>query len=751
MKSLQSAAFARRVAANLKRCASQLLLAGTACVVAGACCGVPEERDPVDYVNPSIGNISHLLVPTYCTVHLPNSMLRMVPLRNEATEDRVAGLPVQLTNHRGAQAFRLRPDNGRPFESYDYSLEKVTPYSYEVYLDEVDVEVRFAPSHRSAAYELTFGAEGPYRVIVEALNGRLQTSGNLVRGFDELKNNTRAYLNLETSPQPLKATLAEDGSRVILEFAEPEVSLRYGISYIDCDQAARNLEHEIGKADVATVASRGRALWNEALGRIGVKGASEDEKSVFYTALYRTYERMVCISEQGRYFSAYDGRVHDDGGRPFYVDDWFWDTFRAVHPLRTILDPEAEMDMAESMVRIARQSERMWMPVFPGVAGDSHGMNCNHGVAVIADCCAKGLTDFDVEGAYEACRNALLEKTLAPWSAAPAGRLDAFYREHGYFPALEPGAEETEPEVHGFEKRQPVAVTLGTAYDEWCLSRVAETLGRTDDAGLFRQRGLNYRHLFNPATRFFHPRTERGAFVEPFDYRFSGGLGARDAYDENNGWIYRWEVPHNVADLIDLFGGDSLFVAELDRMFRTPLGRSKYEFYAQLPDHTGNVGQFSMGNEPSLHIPYLYCYAGQPWKTQKRTRRLLAQWFRNDPMGMPGDEDGGGISAFVVFSMMGFYPVTPGIPAYVLTSPVFERISLKVPGGTFRIVCHNWAADHVYIQSARLNGKPWTHCWISHEDVVAGGVLELTMGLRPNRQWGSAPEDRPLSFDDVKP
>lgn len=751
MKNLKLAAPMRNITTILMRHMSRLLLIGTVCAGAGACSGTRDSREPVDYVDSSIGNISHLLVPTYRTVHLPNSMLRMVPLRNEATDDRLAGLPVQLTGHRGAQAFRIRPDNGVPLDGYDYSFEKATPYSYEVYLDDADVAVRFAPSHRSAVYELSFGTEGPHRIILEALNGQLGTDGTNICGFEVLKNNTRAYLCLETYPQPLKTTLTKMNSQVILEFSEPNVSLRYGISYIDCAQAERNLKREIGKNDVATIAARGRTLWNDALGRIGVAGASDDEKTVFYTALYRTYERMVCISEEGRYFSAYDGRVHDDEGRPFYVDDWFWDTFRAAHPLRTILDPQAEMDMMESMVRIARQSEQMWMPVFPGVTGDSHSMNCNHGVAVIADCCAKGLTDFDVEAAYEACRNALLEKTLAPWSKAPAGRLDAFYREHGYFPALDPGSQETAPEVHGFEKRQPVAVTLGTAYDEWCLSRVAAALGRTDDAEHFRRRGLNYRHLFNPATRFFHPRTEQGTFVEPFDYRFSGGLGARDAYDENNGWIYRWEVPHNVADLIDLFGGDSLFVTELDRMFRTPLGRSKYEFYAQLPDHTGNVGQFSMANEPCLHIPYLYCYAGQPWKTQKRTRRLLAQWFRNDLMGIPGDEDGGGMSAFVVFSMMGFYPVTPGIPAYVLTSPVFERVSLQVPGGTFRIICRNWAPEHIYIQSARLNGEPWTHCWIAHKDVAAGGVLELTMGPRPNRQWGAAPEDRPLSFDDVKP
>jgi predicted alpha-1,2-mannosidase len=235
-------------------------------------------------------------------------------------------------------------------------------------------------------------------------------------------------------------------------------------------------------------------------------------------------------------------------------------------------------------------------------------------------------------------------------------------------------------------------------------------------------------------------------FIEPFDYRWSGGQGARDAYDENNGWIYRWDVPHDIHGLVELMGGPESFVNELERMYDTPLGKSKYEFYYSLPDHTGNVGQFSMANEPCLHIPYLYNYAGQPWRTQKRTRTLLEQWFRNDLMGVPGDEDGGGMSAFVVFSMMGFYPVTPGLPVYVLTSPVFEKVSVDVGGGKkFEVACTNWSPDNIYIQSATLNGEALNNSWISHEAIVDGGKLELEMGRYPNKAWASALENRPPS------
>ena len=223
-------------------------------------------------------------------------------------------------------------------------------------------------------------------------------------------------------------------------------------------------------------------------------------------------------------------------------------------------------------------------------------------------------------------------------------------------------------------------------------------------------------------------------------------MGARQYYGENNAWIYRWDVPHNVADLIHLMGGRDQFIQNLDHTFREPMGRSKFDFYAQLPDHTGNVGQFSMANEPSLHIPYLYNYAGQPWKTQKRIRKLVSEWFRNDLMGVPGDEDGGGMSAFVVFSQIGFYPVTPGSPTYNIGSPFFNEVTLQMGNGsTFRIVATNNSTENKYIQSATLNGREWNKPWFSHDEIKNGGTLELIMGDKANREWGSAPADAPPS------
>lgn len=715
-------------------------------------------KQPVDYVNPYMGNISHLLVPTYPTVHLPNSMLRVYPERSDYTGVLLRGLPLEITSHRGSSAFNLSPWQGdeaglKPVISYSYDLEKLTPYSYSVYLDEQQTEVNFGLSHQAAIYELTFTRDLPVGLVLNSRNGEMKWEGEALTGFQLLENNTRVYLYLKPEQKPtgvsvldnngLKAGNSATGrnASVVLNFPKgtKSLKLRYGISFIDAAQAKKNLDREVAGKTVAQLQADGRKIWNESLGKIEVTGGTDDERTVFYTSLYRCYERPVCISEDGRYYSAFDGKVHADNRRPFYTDDWIWDAYRAHHPLRILIDPQKEEDILNSFVLMAEQMDHMWMPTFPEITGDSRRMNSNHGVASVLDAYRKGLRNFDIEKAYRACKGAITEKTLAPWSGVPAGQLDQFYKDHGYIPALKEGEKETFPEVHGFEKRQPVAVTLGTAYDEWCLSQIAKDLGKTDDFRYFEKQSLNYRNLFNPKTGFFHPKDSEGNFIEPFDYVFSGGLGARNAYDENNGWVYRWDVQHNIPDLIQLMGGKAQFVQNLDAMFTQPLGKSKFDFYAQLPDHTGNVGQFSMANEPSLHIPYLYNYGGQPWKTQKTIRKLLHEWFRNDLMGVPGDEDGGGMSSFVVFSSMGFYPVTPGNPGYSIGSPVFKQVKIHLGNGRiFEIDARNASFDNKYIQSATLNGKKLDSHWFNHADLANGGKLVLEMGNKANYNWGSS-------------
>lgn len=714
-------------------------------------------KDFVDYVNPYMGNISHLLVPTYPTVHLPNSILRVYPERGDFTSDRLYGLPLIVTSHRGSSAFNLSPmlhlpNQLSPVQLYSYDQEEIKPYSYSVVLDQEDIKVDYALSHQSGMYTFTFPNTSTKYLQFNSRDGELKWDGQALSGTQEIGNGTRVYIYAIPEIKPsavskLQGQQLEKGTDakgknacLVLQFDKSGANLKmkYGVSFIDAAQAKANLNREIADFDQKKLAENGRKIWNQALGKIAVEGGNESDKNVFYTSLYRTYERPVNISEGGRYFSAFDGKIHSDEGKPFFTDDWIWDSYRAHHPLRVLLEPATESNILNSFVRMSEQMDKPWLPTFPEITGDSRRMNSNHGVATLLDAYRKGIRGFDIQKAYLAAKGAITEKTLAPWSDKPAGKMDDFFKEKGYIPALHPGEQETYPEVHGFERRQPVAVTLGTSYDLWCLAQLANELGEKSDYDLFMKQSFNYRNLFNEQTKFFHPKDDKGNFIMPFDYVFAGGQGAREYYGENNAWIYRWDVQHNIPDLIKLMGGNQLFVQYLDEMFQQPLGRSKFDFYAQLPDHTGNVGQFSMANEPALHIPYLYNYAGQPWMTQKRIHKLIGEWFRNDLMGVPGDEDGGGMSAFVVFSQMGFYPVTPGLASYSIGSPFFEKTRISLPDGkSFVIIGKNASVKNKYIQSATLNGKPLNSTQLNHADILKGGTLEFVMGDKANKNWGN--------------
>ena len=721
--------------------------------------------EPVDYVNPYIGSVSHLLVPCFPTIQLPNSLMRIYPTRSDYTTEMLDGLPIVVTNHRERSAFRLSITQGselRPIVSTSWDNEHVTPYDYQVQIADNSIDVHLAVCHQSAIYELTLqDPSKPATIMLYTENGRMQTDSKFVSGSQRLSRNMKIYFSGEFDIKPEQSGLLKEGKisekwiteepRACAALRFPKgtktIRFRYGISLISQEQAEKNLNREQGKAfDLAKVIKDGRKEWNETLSNILVEGGTEDQKTVLYTAYYRTFERPVCLSEEGRYYSAFDGQVHNDGGKPFYTDDWIWDTYRAAHPLRALIQPQKEENIIESYLRMAEQMGTKWMPTFPEMTGDTRRMNSNHGVAMVADALWKGL-NVDAERGFEYCRRGIEEKTLAPWCGEPAGDgIDKFYKEKGYIPALAKGEEETDPKVQGFEKRQPVAVTLGTSYDEWCLSRIAEFLGKKEEAAKYLALSYNYRNLWNAETLFFHPKDKDGNFIPDFDYRFSGGIGAREAYDENNGWTYRWDVQHNLSDLAKLMGGREAMARELDRTFTEPMGRSKWQFYGQLPDQTGNIGQFTMANEPSLHIPYIYNYAGAPWKTQKRIRQCLDTWFRNDVMGIPGDEDGGGLTSFVVFSSLGFYPVTPGFPAYNIGSPLFTDIRIKLPEGKeLHIIAKGSSRDNKYIQSATLNGKAWNKPWFSQEDIKNGATLVLEMGNQPNKQWGTDEASTPPS------
>ncbi len=337
-----------------------------------------------------------------------------------------------------------------------------------------------------------------------------------------------------------------------------------------------------------------------------------------------------------------------------------------------------------------------------------------------------------------------MEGTMVPWREGPLTPLDRVYLEKGFFPAKAPGAPETEPEVDHFEGRQAVAVTLEHSYDDWCLGRLAASLGKKDDATMFLKRGQNYRVVYNPANGFMSPKTADGKWIEPFDPKSPAGVGGREYFAACNAWSYTWFVPQDIGGLADLMGGTQVAIKRLDQLFDEPPGKSKWMYLGNMPDATGLTGLFPMGNEPSFHIPYLYDLLGAPWKTQKRVRQLMEAWFRNDLMGMSGDDDGGAMSSWYVFSAMGFYPVCPGIPVYVLGSPIFDTVTINLPEGkNFTVRALNVTAQNKYIQSANLNGKELPYPWFRHSDLMNGGELVLQMGPRPDKDlWKNVkPED----------
>jgi len=721
-------------------------------------------KEPVDYVNTKIGNISHMLVPTFPTIQLPNGMLRVTPPNESFTTDRINGFCLNVPSHRQGQVFQMMPFSGeasalRPAWSSRFDHAVALPYRYSVFLDDHDAVVELAPARKAALYAVTFENDKPHFILLKPKQkGALKIEGSTVSGTDDYHGvATYVYLEFDTPPVRVGAfageaadfalrTVKESNKPVVAQFAPSvkTVRMRYGISYLSVEQAKKNLAEEIRDFDLERLAKEARGEWNKTLGKIEVEGGTEDERSVFYTALYRCHERMVNISEDGHYFSAWDGKVHEDGGVPFWTDDWSWDTYHALHPLNILLNPGVQHEKLASYLRAAEQSG--WMPTFPTVFGDAHCMNGHHAVALFLDAWRKGIRGFDLDKAFECMKKTVREESMVPWHRGPATELDRFYWEKGYFPALKPGEAETVKEVKPGEKRQAVAVTLAASYDAWCLSQLAQELGRHEDAAFFLARSYDYRNLWKKETGFFHPKDRDGNWIMPFDYKYAGGQGARDYYDENNAWTYIWEVYHNVDDLIALFGSRQAFTDKLDRMFGEGCDRPRWEFWNVQPDSTGNVGMFVMGNEPSLHIPYLYNFAGEPWKTQKRVRMLMEAWFRNDLMGVCGDEDGGGLSAFAVFTAMGFYPATAGVPTYTFGSPLFSKVTIRLENGkTFVLSAPKADAENKYIQSVKVNGSIWNKTWFSHDALTNGCTISLEMGERPNKSWGVGLDAAPFS------
>ena len=714
-----------------------------------------ENIDNIKYVDPQIGGVAPFLEPTKTRMHLPNSMVRMYPDRKDYKDDQIKSFPLTTRKHRSDPLFNLLPVSGNvsenlvPISAWDQELEIAHPYYYSTWLEDFNITLEFSPGEKTGFYRFNYGNKEIRKLFLKKLNGgdwQLNEDGSLVgiESFEGMKAYAYGVFDVKGDFAKVKTGKNTNNSWITWNNTElKQVNFKYGISFISIEQAKNNLEKEMPNWDFEKVKNNAKDKWSNVLNQIEVEGGTEAHRRSFYTALYRSYERMINITEEGKYYSNYDKQIHK-GEQNFYSDDWVWDTFLALHPLRYILQPDMESDMMASYVRMYQQSG--WMPQFPQIHGDVPPMNGFHSTIMILDAYRKGIKNFDINSAYEAMKKNALEGTMVPWRLGAASPLDKLALKLGYFPALHPGEKETEPLVDSFEKRQAVAVTLAQSYDDWALAQLAKDLGKVQDYEYFSKTAKNYQNLYWKEKGFFMPKDAAGNWID-IDPKFDGGMGGRDYYDENNGWTYLWNVQQDVLGLQKLMGGRDTFEARLDQMFREDLGRSVYALNAKFPDFTGIVGQFSMGNEPSFHIPYLYNLTKSPWKAQKRIRMLLNTWFKDNIFGIPGDEDGGGMSAFVVFSSMGFYPITPGIPIYTIGSPLFSKIKINLPNGkVFTINAPNCNEKNKYIQKASLNGKSLDGPWFTHEDLVNGGTLELEMGSHPNKAWGASEENIPQIF-----
>ncbi|MEN6451888.1 MAG: GH92 family glycosyl hydrolase [Thermoguttaceae bacterium] len=708
----------------------------------------------LDCVDPTIGSVGIILEPTRPTVQLPNSMLRSYPMKKDQLDDQIAYFPLTVASHRIAWVFAFLPVSGsNPADLWPHRAtvgrEQTTPYFYRVDLEDSNDTVQFAPAARSGHFQTAFDSPGNHYLRFGLLNqgGELHAEGRTITGREQFQGMT-AYLYGETDADISEVIYSPDKRQMLVQVGRSpkRVGFRYGISFISVEQAKQNLEREIPKWDFEAVKDNARQAWEKVFSQIDVKGGTPAQRRVFWTSLYRCYERMVDINEYGRYYSAFDHRVHESK-EPFYVDNWLWDTYRGLEPLQMILNPEMEMAKIRSYITMYEQGG--WMPSFAVVFGDWPAMTGNNSAIWIADAWFKGLRDFDFKKAYAGVKKNSIERTMIPWAKGPATSLDRFYAEHGFMPGLRPGEKETVEKVDpNWEKRQSVSVTLDASYSDWCIAQLAAFDKNDADRQFFMKRAGNYKNVFRTDKGFVWPKDKDGRWIESFDPKLSG----REYLTENNAYTYNWGVKHDLKGLFQLMGGREKAEAKLDQLFREDLGLPKFKFWTIQPDSSGLVGQFVMGNEPSFHIPYLYDYLGAPWKTQKRVRMLLDTWFTDNLFGMPGDEDGGGMSAFVVFSMMGFFPTTPGIPVYAISSPVFDEVSIKLPNGNvFTVKAINNSAANKYIQSATLDGKPLEKPWFTHADLLRGGTLEFTMGSRPNRVWGSRPADAPPSEMDYQP
>ena len=609
---------------------------------------------------------------------------------------------------------------------FSHKAEYVRPGYYSVMLAS-GIRVELTATQRVAFHRYSFPADATKGYIALNLAQGIgwdkmtsckfkQESDKTITGFrmsEGWAKDQRVYFVAEFS-EPVKLEENERDTIGIFSVASTNQPLlvKVGISAVSVENARENLQQELPGWNFASVVAKANADWNRELSKIAIKTQDERAKRIFYTALYHTMIAPSVFSDVNGEYRGADGKTHK-GDFTDYTTFSLWDTYRAAFPLMTLIQPEMQRDLAETMLHIFKQQGKL--PVWHLMGNETDCMVGNPGIPVLVDIALKG---FNVD------KKAVFEAVKA--SAMRDERGMGLLKKYGYIPC------DLDPE------KETVAKGLEYALADACIAKLAKQLGKTEDYKYFYKRSQSYRDFyFDKQTKFMRGVTSDHKFREPFD-PFST-VHRQDDYTEGNAWQYVWLVPHDVHGLVAAFGGEKPFVSKLDSLFivNGDMGADAS------PDITGLIGQYAHGNEPSHHILYMYNYVGQPWKGAEKIRYVLANLYHDDFDGLSGNEDVGQMSAWYILSSVGFYQVDPAGGRYVFGSPLFDEATLNVGNGkTFRVVAHNNSSEDKYIQSAKLNGKPYTRSYIDFKDIVRGGTLEFVMGNKPS-QFGVKPSDRP--------
>ena len=731
---------------------------------------------PVDYVNPMIGTAEHGHVYPGATV--PFGMVQLSPDTRDNTWDGSSGYHYSDASILGFSMNHLTgtgcPDLGnimlmptvgelklvpgaKPGDGYrarfSHADEISRPGYYSVLLPDYQVKVELTATARAGFHRYTFPQSDNAHIVLDLQHGigNNTTEAQLTIENDHMASGFRRsdgwggskvyYFAMEFSRPFDSAGVAQADKDIAgkqttgketkghFDFqtkAGEQILVRIGLSTVSVEGARKNLHAEVPNWNFDAVTRAARSQWKKALSVFAVETADKNLEQTFYTALYHTMVAPTLLSDVDGRFRGPDEKVHQAKGFDYYTEISIWDIFRAESPLLTLTQPERVNDLVQTMLAHFTIFGQNTLPVWPEGGKETWCMIGNHSIPVITDAYLKGFRGYDANEAL----NDMIAST-----DKNREQLDA-YRDKGFVP--------TGKDV------QSVSKTLEYAYDDACIARMAKALGKDDLAQKYARRSHNWTNVFDPSTSFMRGKNADGNWVTPFGEKEQDSITFNE-YTEANAWQYNFFVLQDVPGLIAKLGGDEKFVARLDEMFDT---QEEIPNLHMIPDVTGVIGMYSHGNEPDHHVAYLYNYAGQPWKTQARVRQVATALYTNTPGGICGNDDCGQISAWYVFSALGFYPVDPASGIYVLGSPLFDKATLKLnpkfaKGRCFTVIAKNNSATNSYIQSVTLNGRPITRSWVFQKEIIAGGRLELTMGPTPNKAFGSGPKDCPGYCNDV--